>query len=219
MSVTGCPSACRMLWLHSSDSSKNALATWICSLVWFTWVIKRFFPSFWRTYIASFHGVWSLDWCRVEAFHREMQTVPGQNQTPWTYCVCRWYFHWPREDPLCLGMPVPQNISQLQSFLDFVGFYRRFSQNFSQVSHPLYELLKGPGCNKKKQRRKSYVASKEFVWQEQQQWAFDKLVNICFEAPVLAYADYTKPFIVHTDASMGGFGAVLLHTQGARAEW
>ena len=109
--------------------------------------------------------------------------------------------------------PVPQNIGQLQSFLGFVGYYRRFIKNFSKVSRPLYELLKGSGCNKKKQRRKPSVASKEFIWQEQQQLAFDKLVSMCCEAPVLAYADYTKPFIVHTDASMEGLGAVLLQSQ------
>ena len=109
--------------------------------------------------------------------------------------------------------PVPQNIGQLQSFLGFVGYYRRFIKDFSKISRPLYELLKGSGCNKKKQRRKPSVASKDFAWQEQQQLAFDKLVGMCCEAPVLAYADYTKPFIVHTDASMEGLGAVLLQTQ------
>ena len=114
--------------------------------------------------------------------------------------------------------PVPQNIGQLQSFLGFVGYYRRFIKTFSKVSRPLYELLKGSGCNKKKQRRKPSVASKEFIWQEQQQLAFDKLVSMCCEAPVLAYADYTKPFIVHTDASMEGLGAVLLQSQEGK-EW
>ena len=47
--------------------------------------------------------------------------------------------------------PVPQNIVQLQSILGFVGYYSRFIQNFSKVSRPLYELLKGLGC-KKRQR-------------------------------------------------------------------
>ena len=76
------------------------------------------------------------------------------------------------------------------------------------------------------QRRRPSVASKDFAWQEQQQLAFDKLGGMCCEAPVLAYADYTKPFIdasmpfhtdasmpFHTDASMEGLGAVLLQTQ------
>ena len=109
--------------------------------------------------------------------------------------------------------PVPQNISQLQSFLGFVGYYRRFIKDFSKVSRPLYEMLKGSGCNKKKQKRKQSSQSKKFVWQEQHQLAFDKLISMCCNAPVLAYADYTKPFIVHTDASMGGLGAVLLQSQ------
>ena len=109
--------------------------------------------------------------------------------------------------------PVPQNIAQLQSFFGFVGYYRRFIKDFSKVSRPLYEMLKGSGCNKKKQKRKQSSQSRKFVWQEQHQLAFDKLISMCCDAPVLAYADYTKPFIVHTDASMGGLGAVPLQSQ------
>ena len=109
--------------------------------------------------------------------------------------------------------PVPQNIGQLRSFLGFVAYYRRFIKDFSKISRSLYELLKGSGCNKKEQRHKPSVASKDFVWQKQQQLVFEKLVGMCCEAPVLAYADYTKPFIAHTGAGMEGLGAVLLQTQ------
>ena len=42
---------------------------------------------------------------------------------------------------------------------------------------------------------------------------FNKLVSMCCEAPVLAYADYSKPFLVHTDASLDGLGAVLYQEQ------
>ena len=119
----------------------------------------------------------------------------------------------PRKIRCVQEWPVPQNIEQLRSFLGFVGYYRRFIKDFSKISRPLYELLKGSGCNKKEQRHKPSVASKDFVWQKQQQLAFEKLVGMCCEAPVLAYADYTKPFIAHTGASMEGLGAVLLQTQ------
>ena len=107
--------------------------------------------------------------------------------------------------------PVPQTLEQLQSFLGFVGYYRRFIKDFSKISRPLYDMFKGSGCNKKKKHRKP--KSGPFQWQECHQTAFEKLVDMCCEAPILAYADYTKPFTVHTDASLDGLGAVLYQCQ------
>ena len=48
---------------------------------------------------------------------------------------------------------------------------------------------------------------------ERCQESFDSLKKICSESPVLAYADYTKPFVLHTDASTTGLGAVLYQKQ------
>ena len=107
--------------------------------------------------------------------------------------------------------PVPQTLEQLQSFLGLVGYYRRFIKDFSKISRPLYDMFKGSGCNKKKKHRKPKFGP--FQWQECHQTAFEKLVNMCCEAPILAYADYTKPFTVHTDASLDGLGAVLYQCQ------
>ena len=46
-------------------------------------------------------------------------------------------------------------------------------------------------------------------WGPEQQMAFDELKEACCVAPVLAYADHTQPFILHTDSSLDGLGAVL----------
>ena len=43
--------------------------------------------------------------------------------------------------------------------------------------------------------------------------SFKALKSICSECPVLAYADYTKPFVLHTDASTTGLGVVLYQKQ------
>ena len=107
--------------------------------------------------------------------------------------------------------PVPQNLKQLQSFLGFVGYYRRFIKDFSKISRPLYDLFKGNGGGKKKGKHKQQLIT--FHWSEVHQAAFDKLVSMCCKAPVLAYADYSKPFLVHTDASLDGLGAVLYQEQ------
>ena len=50
-------------------------------------------------------------------------------------------------------------------------------------------------------------------WGPEQQEAFETLQRLCAEALVLAYADFKAPFIIHTDASSDGLGAVLYQNQ------
>ena len=50
----------------------------------------------------------------------------------------------------------------------------------------------------------------EFMWSKECQEGFDALKLALTTALVLAYLDYTKPFILETDASLKGLGAVLL---------
>ena len=57
------------------------------------------------------------------------------------------------------------------------------------------------------------LKKRKVQWTEECQEAFDKLKEICSSTPILAYADYTKPFKLHTDASEKGLGAVLYQTQ------
>ncbi len=52
-----------------------------------------------------------------------------------------------------------------------------------------------------------------FIWEDPQQIAFDSLVYHLVNPPVLAYANYDLPFVVHTDASSKGLGAVLYQKQ------
>ena len=93
----------------------------------------------------------------------------------------------------------PKNVKEIRMFLGFVGYYRRFVNNFSAVAKPLNELL-----------RKSV----EWHWGTEQQDAFEALRDALITAPILQMPDFTKKFTVRTDASYMGLGACLLQGEG-----
>ena len=100
--------------------------------------------------------------------------------------------------------PTPTNVTEVQSFLGFTGYYCRFIPKFMQVAHPLHELMSGENVGKKKAAIK---------WDSRCQQAFDDLKTLCTMAPILVYANFTKPFKFHTDACGTGLGAVLYQTR------
>ena len=88
----------------------------------------------------------------------------------------------------------PKNVTQLRSFLGLVGYYRQFIQNFSSIAKPLNWLL---------QKDVAYE------WKTAQQEAFETLKKRLTIAPILAYPNFKKTFILATDASYFGYGATL----------
>ncbi|PIK54585.1 putative thy-1 membrane glycoprotein isoform X1 [Apostichopus japonicus] len=104
--------------------------------------------------------------------------------------------------------PTPQNIRDVRCFLGLAGFYRRFVKDFSKIAAPLHGLTRIPKDENNKGRSKS-----RFEWTEDCQTAFCKLKAFLSSPPILAYADYRLPFLVYTDASNLGLGAVLTQVQ------
>ena len=102
--------------------------------------------------------------------------------------------------------PAPSNIMELHGFLGFAGYYRRFVCNYFKIAKPLNSLLVGHPTNKKGKKTKSATL---WIWGPEQQEAFDTFIEKLTSPPVLAYADYTKPFLLSIDASGDGLGAVL----------
>ena len=102
--------------------------------------------------------------------------------------------------------PVPTNVKEVRKFLGFAGYYRRFVENYSKIIRPLNDLLVGHSTNKKGKAKKKAPSWK---WTASQQEAFDTVIRKLTSPPVLAYADFSKPFILHTDSSGEGLGAVL----------
>lgn len=102
--------------------------------------------------------------------------------------------------------PVPTCVKELRSFLSFSSYYRRFVPGFAQIAKPLNDLLVGHPTNKKAKTSKPAVS---WTWGQKQQEAFTTLIDKLTSPPILAYADYSKPFILNVDASCNGLGAVL----------
>ena len=103
--------------------------------------------------------------------------------------------------------PQLTTMTEVRSFLDFVSYYRRFIPNFSKAAKPLNKLLQNLEGTPS-QRKKFKVC-----WGPEQQEAFETLQRLCTESPMLAYADFKAPFVLHTDASGDGLGAVLYQVQ------
>ena len=88
----------------------------------------------------------------------------------------------------------PSTVEQVRSFLGLVGYYRRFIPNFASLAAPLVALTK---------------KGSKFLWEESQHNSFHSLKNHICSAPILAYPKFDQPFVLQTDASDKGLGAVL----------
>lgn len=103
-----------------------------------------------------------------------------------------------RPDPdkinVVLKYPVPETPKQIKAFLGLVGYYRHFIPNFAVIVKPLNNLL-----------RKDVP----FNWDKEHVNAFEKLKKLITDEPILQYPDFSREFILTTDASKIAIGAVL----------
>lgn len=92
------------------------------------------------------------------------------------------------------NFPIPLNVKELQSFLGLSNYYRRFVDGYAEIARPLTRLLK---------------KGTAFTWSPDCQEAMQNLKDALTRSPVLIYPDFSKPFILSTDASNFAIGAVL----------
>ena len=90
--------------------------------------------------------------------------------------------------------PTPTNTRELKQYLGLCGYYRIFIPNFSNISKPPTELLK---------------KNTPFEWNQRTDDAFVTLKELLTTEPLLEYPDFTRPFVLTTDASNEALGAIL----------
>ena len=94
--------------------------------------------------------------------------------------------------------------TRVKSFVGLVSHYRCFIKGFAKIAAPLYDLT----SSDKKDKKSEHVDLSPEALE-----AFDHLKAACLQAPILAFPDFDKPFLLETDTSGKGLGAVLSQKQ------
>ena len=117
----------------------------------------------------------------------------------------------------------PKTVGEVRRVVGLLGVYHRHIKNFAKIAKPIYDLLNHGPLQKavttktpKKTSSKSHgqLPSKTPVkWETKHQSTLNTLIDCITSPPILAYTDYSLPFVVHTDASQDGLGSVLYQEQ------
>ncbi|KAI2654828.1 Transposon Tf2-9 polyprotein [Labeo rohita] len=102
-----------------------------------------------------------------------------------------------------ISWPEPKSIKELQRFLGFSNFYRRFIKGYSEITSSITNLLKGH--------------PRALNWTPEASKAFQTLKEAFTQAPLLTHPDPDLPFVLEVDASTTGVGAVLSQYHGTPA--
>ncbi|GKD60216.1 putative reverse transcriptase domain-containing protein, partial [Tanacetum coccineum] len=92
----------------------------------------------------------------------------------------------------------PTTPTEVRQFLRLAGYYQRFIEGFSLISKPLTKLTQ---------------KNKKYEWGEEEEEAFQTLKQKLCSALILALPEGTKDFMVYCDASLKGYGAVLMQRE------
>ncbi|GJS34760.1 putative reverse transcriptase domain-containing protein [Tanacetum coccineum] len=92
----------------------------------------------------------------------------------------------------------PTTPTEVRQFLGLAGYYRRFIEGFSLISKPLTKLTQ---------------KNKKYEWGKEEEEAFQTLKQKLCSAPILALPEGTEDFVVYCDASLKGYGAVLMQRE------
>ena len=119
------------------------------------------------------------------------------------------------EAVILLKSKIPRTVGEVRRVIGLLGVYRRHIKDFSKIAKPIYELLEGKVNTNQNSRKNGQLPSNHPIqWSMKHQTALNTLIDCVTSPPILAYPDYSSPYVVHTDASQNGLGAVLYQRQG-----
>ena len=98
----------------------------------------------------------------------------------------------------------PDTCTKVKSIVGLVGHYRHFIKGFANIATPLYDLTSGENKDTKSEHLDLPPEACE---------AFDHLKAACLQTPILSFPNFSKPFLLETDASGKGLGAILSQKQ------
>ena len=107
----------------------------------------------------------------------------------------------PKKVKAVQNFPVPQNQTDVKSFLGLCSYHRRYIKNFAMIARPLH---------------KASETKNSFTWTEETQGAFESLKRDSSSTPILAFRDVKEAFILYTDASLTAMRAVLAQVQDGK---
>lgn len=117
----------------------------------------------------------------------------------------------------------PTTVGELRRVMGFLSYYRTYIPNFSKIAQPLYQLLSTTPDQMNREKVKATTRKKgnlppntPIKWTENHQKTLNSLIDKLIEPPLLGYPEMTQPFVLHTDASQEGLGAVLYQRQNGK---
>ncbi|CAM4590402.1 unnamed protein product [Lepidochelys olivacea] len=115
----------------------------------------------------------------------------------------------------CQDVPLRINRKEVLQFLGFTGYYKRYIKGYSKLAAPIFRLTAGEAQTRRRnQRGPTKIPST--VWTDECDQAFTELKTKLTTALILGYANYSLPFILQTDSSTEGLGAVLAQIQSGK---
>ena len=118
---------------------------------------------------------------------------------------------------LRLKETLPQTVNEVRKLMGFLNYYRRYIGNFSRIAQPIYDIVKVTDSNSTgattARKHNSKRSNQPVSWTANHQSALEKLIKCLVNAPVMAYPNPNSPYVLHTDASEDGLGAVLYQEQ------
>ena len=120
--------------------------------------------------------------------------------------------------------PTPKSAKEVHSFLGLASYYCRFIPQFTKWAGPLHELIQPVATIKKKKKFGIKVPPlaqnlPPFEWTLGLQESFERLEHSLITAPILVYPNYEKPFLLETNESLKGLGAVLSQQDSYSNQW